>query len=81
MMLLKITKNLSENTCAGISLSSVQPETTEAMVSCEFCEIFKNTFLYDNCQQQLLYRFDFSPRLSDMDFAFFDQEGKIAKSR
>ena len=58
-MFLKIWQNSHENTCAGVSLSrsllslSRSPrshatllEKTPAQVfSCEFCEIFKNTFL------------------------------------
>ena len=58
-MFLKIWQNSYENTCAGVSLSrsllslSRSPrshatllEKTPAQVfSCEFCEIFKNTFL------------------------------------
>ena len=58
-MFLKIWQNSHENTCVGVSLSrsllslSRSPrshatllEKTPAQVfSCEFCEIFKNTFL------------------------------------
>ena len=58
-MFLKIWQNSYENTCVGVSLSrsllslSRSPrshatllEKTPAQVfSCEFCEIFKNTFL------------------------------------
>ena len=50
---LKILQNLQENTCIGVSFliklqaSSLQlylKETPTQVFSCEFCEIFNNTF-------------------------------------
>ena len=58
-MFLKIWQNSYENTCAGVSLSrsllslsrsprshaTLLKKTPAQVFSCEFCEIFKNTFL------------------------------------
>ena len=57
-MFLKIWQNSYENTCAGVSLSrsllslsrsprshaTLLKKTPAQVFSCEFCEIFKNTF-------------------------------------
>ena len=40
-MFLEISKNSQENTCARVSF-----EILAQVFSCEFCEIFKNTFFY-----------------------------------
>ena len=58
-MFLKIWQNSHENTCVGVSLSwsllslsrsprshaTLLKKTPAQVFSCEFCEIFKNTFL------------------------------------
>ena len=51
--LLKISQNSQENTCARVffdkkeSLSFfLKKESLAQVFSCEFCEIFKNTFFY-----------------------------------
>ena len=44
---LKISQNSQENTCARILfLITMKIETLARVFSCEFCEIFKNTFFY-----------------------------------
>ena len=52
-MFLRILQNSQENTCARASflnkfarLKSATSLKTDSMYSCEFCEIFKNTFVY-----------------------------------
>ena len=42
-LLIEILQNSQENTCARVSFS-VKKETLTQMLSCEFCEISKNTF-------------------------------------
>ena len=42
-MFLEISKNSQENTCARVSF-----EILAQVFSCEFCEIFKNTFFLQN---------------------------------
>ena len=53
-MFLKFSQNLQENTCARVSfLTELQAEssnfikkkTLSQVLSCEFCETFKNTFV------------------------------------
>ena len=55
-MFLKISQNSQENICAGVSFliklqasacNFIKKETLARVFSCEFCEIFKNTFLYE----------------------------------
>ena len=54
---LKISQNSQENTCARVSFSIkfffIKKETLAQVFSCEFCEIFKNTYFYrtspDDC--------------------------------
>ena len=52
-MFLKISQNSEENTCARVSFliklqtlayNFIEKETLTQVFSCEFCEIFKNTF-------------------------------------
>ena len=52
-VLLKISQNSQENTCARVSFliklqaeacNFIKKETLAQVFSCEFCEIFKNTF-------------------------------------
>ena len=53
-VLLKISQNSQENTCARVSflikLQALRPatllKTLAQVLSCEFCEIFKNNFFY-----------------------------------
>ena len=54
-LFLKISPNSQENTCARVSFllklqteacNFIKTETLVQVFSCEFCEIFKNTFLY-----------------------------------
>ena len=49
----KISQDSQENTCVGVSFliklqacNFVKKETLTQMSSCQFCEIFKNTFFY-----------------------------------
>ena len=42
-MFLQILQNSQENTCARIFFF-IKKETLAQVISCEFCEIFKNTF-------------------------------------
>ena len=55
---LKIPQNSQENTCARVSfliklqsggLQIYQKEILKQVYSCEFCEIFKNTFFIKRC--------------------------------
>ena len=41
---LKISQNSQENTCARVSFLIIKKETLEQVFSCEFYEIFKNTY-------------------------------------
>ena len=46
-MFLKISQNLQENTCTRVSLlinKFIKKETLAKVLSCEFCEMFKNIF-------------------------------------
>ena len=46
---LKLSQNSQENTCASLffnKVASLRPETLVLFFSCEFCEIFKNTFYF-----------------------------------
>ena len=53
-VLLEISQNSQEDTCARVSLliksyfnkGFIKKETLAQVFSCEFCEIFKNTFFY-----------------------------------
>ena len=49
-VLLEISQNLQENTCARVSEAEAcnfsKKETLAQVFSCEFCEISKNTFSY-----------------------------------
>ena len=54
-VLLKISQNSRRNTCArvcflimlqALACNSIKKETLAKIFSCEFCEIFKNTFFY-----------------------------------
>ena len=54
-MFLQISQNSQENTCArvsffnkvaGAALNFIKKETLAQVLSCEFCEIFKNTCFY-----------------------------------
>ena len=53
-MLLKISQYSQENTSVGVSFLIklqalglfIKEETPTQVISCEYCEIFKNTFLY-----------------------------------
>ena len=54
-LFLKISQNSQENTCARFSFlkklqadvcNFIKKETLAQVLSCEFCENFKNTFLY-----------------------------------
>ena len=52
---LQISQNLQENTCARVFfLNFVKKEAPVQVFSCEFCESFKNTFLYIEQLQRLL---------------------------
>ena len=60
-LFLKISQNSQENTCARVSFlmklqakAFVTKETLEQDFSCEFCEIFKNTFTQNTFGQLLL---------------------------
>ena len=51
MVLLKVLQNSQEKTCARVSFNTeacnfIKKETLVQVFSCEFCEIFKNTFFY-----------------------------------
>ena len=51
MVLLKISKNSQENTCARVSSrldTFIKKETLAKVFSCDFCEIFKNIFSIEN---------------------------------
>ena len=52
---LKISQNSKQNTCTWVSVfiklqakacNFIKPETQALVFSCEFCEIFENTFFY-----------------------------------
>ena len=51
---LKVSQNSQENTCARVSFliklqalgNFIKKGTLAQMISCEFCEIFKNAFFY-----------------------------------
>ena len=54
-MLLKLSQNSQENTCAGVSFlirlqasacNLIKKKTLSQVFSCKFCEISKNTFFY-----------------------------------
>ena len=45
-MFLKITQNLQENTCVGVSFLTLLKETLAQVFSYKFCVIFTNIFLY-----------------------------------
>ena len=49
-MFLKISQNSQQNACARVSflinLIFIKKDTLAEVFSCEFCEIFKNTFFY-----------------------------------
>ena len=55
---LKISQNLEENTCAGVSFynrvedlgpaSIFEKETPTLVFFCEFCKIYKNNFFIEN---------------------------------
>ena len=49
---LKILQNSQENTCARasflIKLQFIKKQTLAQVFSCEFCELFKNTFFIEN---------------------------------
>ena len=48
-LLLEISQNSQPNTCARVSfLIKFKKETLAQVLSCEFCEIFKNTFLTEH---------------------------------
>ena len=42
----EISLNSQENTCARVSINFIKKETLSQVFSCEFCEVFKNTFFY-----------------------------------
>ena len=59
--ILKISKNLQENTCVGISdlvnedaNLGLQKDTVTQVFFCEFCDILKNTFFIEYIQWVLL---------------------------
>ena len=46
-VLLEISQNSKENTCArGAACNFIKKETLAQVFSCEFCKISKNTFFY-----------------------------------
>ena len=47
-VLLKISQNSRENTCARVSflINFIKKEALVQFFSCEFCEIFKNNYFY-----------------------------------
>ena len=55
-MFLKISQNSWENSCAGVSFSCNfnGKEALAQVASCEFCEIFKNTFFTEYLRRLLL---------------------------
>ena len=65
---LKILQNSQENTCARVSFliklqaNFIEKETLAQLFSCEFCEIFKKTFL-KNTSERLLLLIDINPVL------------------
>ena len=65
---LKILQNSQENTCARVSFliklqaNFIEKETPAQLFSCEFCEIFKKTFL-KNTSERLLLLIDINPVL------------------
>ena len=52
----EISQNSQENTCAGASflIKLIKKETLAQVFSCEFCEIYKNTFLKAHLRWLLL---------------------------
>ena len=57
---LEISQNAQENTCARVSFSikacnSIEKETLAQVFSCEFCEIYKNTFYIELLWWLLLF--------------------------
>ena len=54
---LKNSQNLQENSCAKVSVLKLQAkkETRAQVSSCEFCEIFKNTFFIEHLWWLLFY--------------------------
>ena len=68
-VLLTISQNVHENTCARVSFliklqalacSFIKKETLAQVFSCEFCEIFKNNFFQRTrpVAASVLFRFD-----------------------
>ena len=61
---LKVSKDLFENTCAGVSFviklqsacKFIKKETPAQVFSCEFCRISENIFLQNTSEQLLQYR-------------------------
>ena len=62
-LLLKISQNSKENTCSRVSIlielqaevyNFIKKETLAQVFSCEFCEIFKNTFFIEHLWWLLL---------------------------
>ena len=59
-MFLNISQNSQENTSVRVSFTGqacnfIKKETPTQMFSCEFCEIFKNTFFIEHLRWLLLY--------------------------
>ena len=57
---LEISQNLQENTCARASFliklqASLKKETLALVLSCEFCEISKNTFFAEHIRVTASY--------------------------
>ena len=56
MVFLKISQNSQEITCVGVLQANfIKKETLKQVLSCEFCEIFKNTFFTEQLRWLLLY--------------------------
>ena len=56
-LFLKILQNSQENTCVGVLLfnkvariNSIIKETLTQVISCEICEVFKNSFFIEHLQ-------------------------------
>ena len=47
-MVLKISQNSQENTCVRALSNFIEKETLPQVFSCEFCEIFENTYFIEH---------------------------------
>ena len=52
----KTSQKSQENTCAGVSFEYETTKTPARVFSCEFCKIFKNTYLQNILERLLLKR-------------------------